>query len=328
VSAPSNPSTHLALASFPTLVRTLRDFRPDVVHIHTPLALGVAGIAAAGRLGLPRVQTYHSWIPGFLQYASPSRLLGLDRGPRRAAETSLARALTRIIYNRADLVLAPSEALVAELVAAGVRVPVRFQTNAIDLSEFPPKTGWGLRRRVMHCGRFGYEKNVEVVVEAFARFAADRPDWELHLLGEGPAAPYVRSLIERLGIAGQVSLEGFVSRDHLAASYREADVFVTASTIETQGLVVLEAMASGTPVVGVRALALPEVVCDGRNGIIVEPYNPQAMAQALARLADDGALRERMGRQCIVDARAHDLEAAIDRLEAVYHDVVAAHRTG
>jgi len=119
-----------------------------------------------------------------------------------------------------------------------------------------------------------------------------------------------------------VRWEGFVSREHLADSYRAADIYATASTIETQGLVVLEAMASGTPVVGVDALAVPEMARDGRDGIIVPPYDPEAMAAALARLADDDDLRERMGRACIDDVRAHELSAAVDRLERTYENLL------
>ena len=323
--APSNPDTHVALPWLPTMVRRLREFAPDLVHVHTPLPIGLSGLAAAGVLRVPRVQTYHSYVPGFLQYVRLGRLLGFDHGPRQVRETSWGHFLTRIVYNRAELVLAPSEALCDVLRATGVKPEVRYQTNGMDLTELLPKDDWSLRRCVMHSGRLGFEKNSEVVVEAFARFAADRPDWTLHFMGEGPAKPYLASLIARLGIAGRVRWEGFVSRERLAESYREADVYATASTIETQGLVVLEAMASGTPVVGVDALAVPEMARKGRDGIIVPPYDPQAMADALARLADDHELRERMGRACAQDVQAHELTAAVDRLERTYEELLARH---
>lgn len=322
-SAASNENTHVAFPRPGHMSRELMRFAPDVVHAHTPLTLGVIGGMVARSLGTPLVQTYHSWVPGFMQYATPSRLFGWDTGPRRTRDTAPSRAFTRFVYNRSDLLLAPSEALCEMLRREGLRPPVRYQTNGIDLSEFSPKTDWHLRKRVMHCGRLGYEKNAEVVVQAFSGFLHDHPDWELHLLGEGPAEPYLRALIERLGIAHSVRFEGFVSRQHLAEAYREADFYATASTIETQGLVVLEAMASGTPVVGVDALAVPEMARDGVSGIIVRPYDANAMAEAFGRLAHDHALRERLGRAALGEVTGHDLGRAVERLEHTYTELLA-----
>ena len=326
LSAASNAETHVALPSLSRMVRMLREFGPDIIHVHTPLPIGVSGVIAAKRLGVPLVQTYHSYVPGFMQYAGLTRLLKLDRGPRHTKETWFSWFLTRALYDRSDLVLAPSRALVELLRRHGLKPPARDYTNGIDLAEFPPKAHWGLRRRIMHCGRLGFEKNTEVVVEAYARFVAERDGWQLHLLGEGPAEHYLRELIERLGIGDQVRFEGFVSREHLAESYREADIYATASTIETQGIVVLEAMASGTPVVGVDALAVPEMATHERDGFMVAPYDPDAMASAFARLADDDALRERIGRACIEDVHRHELGAAVENLEAIYTDLLAESR--
>jgi glycosyltransferase involved in cell wall biosynthesis len=325
-SSSSNADTHVALPWLPGMVRRLRELDPDVVHTHTPLPIGVSGVLAARHLGIPLVQTYHSWVPGFLQYTSPSRLLGYDRGPRHTRETAWAWLLTRALYNRSDLVLAPSETLCDILRRNALRPEARYQTNGIDLDEFEPKKDWQARGTVMHCGRLGFEKNAEVVVEAFALFATDHPGWRLHLLGEGPAAAYLRGLIDRLGLADRVDFEGFVDRRHLIESYRDADVFATASTIETQGLVVLEAMACGTPVVGVDALAVPEMARDGVSGIMVEPYDPLDMAIALGSLADDDALRERMGRACLAEVHAHELDDAVDLLENVYRELAATRR--
>jgi glycosyltransferase involved in cell wall biosynthesis len=317
-SARSNAETHVAVPPYRTLTRLLKDFAPDLVHVHTPLPIGVTGIVVARRLGIPLVHTYHSYMPGFLQYASPLRLLGIDRRPHHKDVSRLAWFLTRLVLNPSNLVLAPSRAMCAGLERHGVTAPVSYQTNGIDRVEFPPKTDWSLRQRIVHTGRLGYEKNADVVVEAFARFAAGRPGWELHLLGEGPAEAHLRGLIDRLGIGDRVRFEGFVSRTYLAESYRTGDIYATASTIETQGLVVLGAMASGTPVVGVDALAVPEMARHGEHGLIVRPYDPDAMAQAFATLADDDALRERMGRACIKGAAEHDLDVAIALLEEHY----------
>jgi len=309
-------------------MREIAAFAPDVIHVQTPLALGVSGLLAARRLAVPCVQTYHSWVPGFMAYVRPGRVLGLARGPIRPHESWFSRTFVRTVYGWNDLVLAPSRTLVNELRDLGVRAPCRTQTNGIDLTEFTPKSTYEPTRTILLTGRLGYEKHAEEVIAAFASFAPEHPGWRLRVLGEGPAAPYLHALVEREGLGDLVTFRGFIDRADLLAEYVHADIFATASDIETQGLVVLEAMASGTPVVGVRALAVPEMAQDDVHGIIVEPHDTPAMARALASLADDDALRERLGRQAVDGAAAHALPKALDSLEHVYRELVAGRPSG
>jgi glycosyltransferase involved in cell wall biosynthesis len=325
---PGNPDTRVSLVWPPALARDIATFAPDVVHVQTPLALGVNGLLAARRLGVPCVQTYHSWVPGFMAYIRLSRVLGLDRGPIRPHESWFSRSFVRAVYGWNDLVLTPSRTLVNELRGLGVRAPCRTQTNGIDLREFTPKTTYEPTRTILLTGRLGYEKHAEEVIAAFALFAPAHPRWRLRVLGEGPAAPYLHALVAREGLGDLVTFRGFIDRAELLAEYARADIFATASDIETQGLVVLEAMASGTPVVGVRALAVPEMARDGVHGIIVEPHDTAAMARALATLADDDALRERLGRQAVDGAAAHALPRALDSLEHVYRELAAGRASG
>jgi glycosyltransferase involved in cell wall biosynthesis len=320
---PGNPDTRVSLVWPAALERELASFAPDVIHVQTPLALGVGGLRAAHQLGIPCVQTYHSWVPGFMAYIRPGRVLGLVRGPIRPHESWFSARFVRIVYGWCDLVLAPSHTLVAELRHLGVRTPCRAQTNGIDLDEFTPKSTYEPTRTILVTGRLGYEKHAEEVIAAFARFAPAHPGWRLRVLGEGPAAPYLHALVAREGLGELVTFRGFISRTDLLAEYAHADIFATASTIETQGLVVLEAMASGTPVVGVRALAVPEMAHDGVHGIMVEPHDTAAFARALATLADDDALRERLGRAAVDGAAAHAVPTAIDSLEHVYDELAA-----
>ena len=325
---PGNPDTRVSLVWPPALASHIAAYAPDVIHVQTPLALGVSGLCAARRLGIPSVQTYHSWVPGFMAYIRPGRVLGLARGPIRPRESWFSRTFVRTVYGWNDLVLAPSRTLVDELRDLGVRAPCRAQTNGIDLDEFVPKSTYEPTRTVLVAGRLGYEKHAEEVIEAFAIFVRTHPGWRLRVLGEGPAAPYLHALVERKGLSELVTFRGFIDRADLLAEYANADIFATASDIETQGLVVLEAMASGTPVVGVRALAVPEMARDGVHGIIVEPHDAPAMARALSTLADDDALRERLGRQAVGGAAEHALPRALDSLEHVYGEVAAGRAAG
>jgi len=375
VSFITNRATRVALPSIVSLAQKLRRFAPDIVHIHTPLSLGVLGLAVTRMLGLPNVQTYHTYIPDFMQYLEPSRILGMADLQQRITDsyvfvrmidsglwqrivrgraflegvteelfdeilgissevaeeehtelsTRVAWRFTRMLYNRADLVLTPSTTLKRELMHHGVTVPVDYLSNGLDLSLVRPKEEWEPRGRVLHAGRLGYEKNVDVVVQAFARSAEKLPGLELHIAGDGPARETLERLAERLGVGERVRFLGFMDREALAGAYRDYDVFLTASTIETQGIVLLEAMAAGLPVLGVRALAIPEIVRNGRDGAIVPAYDVQAMAEKLVELASDSERRERLGRQCIADVRAHDLPVVVDALEDVYRQAIARH---
>jgi glycosyltransferase involved in cell wall biosynthesis len=372
----TNKATRVALPSVVSVVAKLRRFDADVVHVHTPLTLGVVGLLAAKALRLPTVETYHTYLPDFMQYVEPRRLLGIDdlqtvitssiivermlesglwqRIVRSRAlieertddfidaivgiseevaegrpefTTRLAWRYTRLLYNRADLVLTPSVTLKRELMRHGVTVPVDYLSNGIDLGVVVPKESYARTGRIIHAGRLGHEKNVDVVIKAFARIAERTDDVTLDIAGDGPAREGLERLAARLGLRDRVRFLGFIDRAGLGARYREYDCFVTASTIETQGSVLLEAMASGLPVAGVRALAIPEIVRSGRDGIIVAPFDVQSLARAMERLTSEDELRERFGRASREDVQRHALPAVVAELESLYRQTAAAAQT-
>ncbi len=369
----TNKATRIALPTVMSMARQISRFDPDVVHIHTPLTMGVVALLACRALRLPNIQTYHTYIPDFMQYVEPSRLLGIDdlqdrimnsivferaidsgawqrivrsralieqradevldallgvteevAEDRPELTARLAWRYTRMLYNRSNQVVTPSLTLKRELMHHGVKVPVNHISNGIDLSLVQSKASYARTGRILHAGRLGAEKNVDVVLKAFARIADTVPDAVLDIAGDGPARKNLEVLAEKLGLAARVRFLGFMNRAELAAAYREYDCFVTASTIETQGIVLLEAMAAGLPVAGVRALAIPEIVHTGRDGIIVPAFDEQALSRALARLVEDDALRERLGRNCVEDVKPHALERVVDDVERLYRLTAAA----
>ncbi|MGB4593322.1 MAG: glycosyltransferase [Coriobacteriia bacterium] len=373
VSFVSNKATRVATPSMFSMVAKLRKFGPDVVHVHTPLSIGVVGLLAAKTLRLPTVQTYHTYIPDFMQYVEPARLLRLDTLQERITNSIVfervigsgiwqrlvrSRALveetadevvdlllgisqevaderpelterfawryTRMIYNRSDLVLTPSATLKRALMKHGIKVPVDHLSNGIDLSLVARKESYERTGRIIHAGRLGHEKNVGVVLKAFARVAEHDSEITLDIRGDGPARESLERLSSRLGLDDRVRFTGFVERAVLASEYRDYDAFVTASTIETQGIVLLEAMAAGLPVVGVRALAIPEIVRTGHNGIVVAPGDVQSFAGAIVRLIEDQSLRERFGRECVKDVQPHSADRVVTELEGLYRQTIAS----
>ena len=368
----TNKDTRVALPSMASVARLLRRFRPDVVHVHTPLSIGVIGLVVARMMRLPTVQTYHTYIPDFMTYVELHRLLRLDdlqdrvlnslifermfesgtwKAIARAGKTraqalqdvaSVARSVlgplapaereqlssrvawqyTRTLYNRAELVLTPSATLRDALIEHGVTVPVEYLSNGIDTGVVRCKDSYASTGRLLHAGRLGHEKNVDVVVRAFARLAAERADVSLDIIGDGPAREGLQRQAAKLGVADRVHMPGFMDRAALGRVYRDYDAFVTASTIETQGIVLLEAMSAGLPVIGVDALAIPELVRDGRDGLIVPAGDDEALAQAMARMLEDEELRARFGNACREDVRPHVLGAVVTRLESLYAEVI------
>lgn len=370
----SNRDTRIALPTMASVAARLRAFKPDLVHIHTPLSIGVIGLATARMMRMPVVETYHTYLPDFMQYVELHRLLRLDdlqvrvqnsivfermfetgmfsglarleHGGKRAVDeinamaraalgglspeereqlsTRLAWQFTRTIYNRANLVLTPSQTLKDALESHGVTAPVEYLSNGIDVSLVTPKLSYASTGRLLHAGRLGHEKNVDVVLRAFARVAERLPGYTLDIIGDGPARPGLQRLASTLGIADRVKFRGFIERSALAKVYRDYDAFVTASTIETQGIVLLEAMAAGVPVVGVDALAIPEIVQNGRAGIIVPPGDDAAIAEALVRVLPDEALRASLGAGGREGVQPHALPAVVERLEELYARVSEA----
>jgi len=295
------------------LVRELLHFRPDVIHNHSMSVMGVQALAAARVLGIPILATCHVYLAGFLNYA-PLSLEGRPMAEKAAWRYTVA------FFNRFPYVTTPSKVMQQKLLSAGLRAPSAIVSNGVDTSLFHPRPSFThpLSPTVLHVGRLGYEKRVDVVLRAFARLAPAFPRARLIVAGDGPQAGFLRAQAMRLGVAHRVLFVGHVPRSRLPVLYRQADLFVTASPIETQGLVVLEAMASGLPAVGVNALALPELIRPGENGILVPAGDDLALSQAMACLLQSQALRQEAGTASRQLALQHNLPSVAERYEAIY----------
>ena len=179
-------------------------------------------------------------------------------------------------------------------------LPIQVIPNAIDLSAFTPP----LQRetegpvRLLYVGRFNTFKSVETLVTAVGKLShMDVGDFELNLVGEGEQRPALERMVSELSLTRRVHFVGWVARDCIADYYRRADIFVTATTWEGMPNTVLEAMACGLPIVGTQASGLRDLVRDDINGYLVPIKDPDALAEALARLVDNGYERRRMGRE-------------------------------
>lgn len=300
----------LRLSLLPVLPRHLRD--ADVVHVHTPGPLGVAAVLAARRARVPVVYTYHT------RFDDVVRKLGLGERTERAL-VGADRRVHRAIIHRLSALVAPTAAMADELERA-YGFPCDVIPTGVDLATFRPMARSSSQRPTfLSLGRLAPEKSVDAVLRAFAHVLQREPDARLVIGGSGPDAASLRSLARGLGIAHAVEWLGFVPEPDLPRVYASADVFVSASRFETQGLTVLEAMASGTP----AALAdCPVFAPLARAGAatLFRPDEPRQGAEAMLRAyrqrASLGAEGLKLARACSTSATGRALTSLYARLAA------------
>lgn len=253
----------------------------DLIHIQTPFIAHYAGLKAARRLGLPVVATYHTLFEEYLQHYAPFLPGDWLKGQ--------ARAFSRRQCNALDAVVVPSTAMQQRLLAYGVTAPLHVLPTGIPLAHFGRGNGADFRREhgiplgqpvALFVGRVAHEKNIGFLLEAMLRTRDMRADALLLIAGEGPAMNDLKERVRQLGLLDAVRFIGYLDRQQaLPDCYAAADVFVFASRTETQGLVLLEAMAAGLPVIALSEMGTTDILAPGRGA-----YSPPADAAAFGEV--------------------------------------------
>jgi len=278
---------------YPPLLKMLDYcYEQGFTHIRsaTPGPIGLAALAIARILKLPLYGTYHTALP---QYAD---LLTDDAGV-----ADLMWKYTVWYYNQMDVVYVPSEATGKELCRKGVQEDkIRFYARGIDVNRFHPskrngffKSRYGFTGeeiKLLYVGRVSKEKNMPLLSEIYRSLAAVRPNVRLVVVGEGPYLEEMKESLKSLS----VTFTGFLSGEDLAQAYASSDIFVFPSTTDTFGNVVLEAQASGLPVIVTDEGGPRENLVPGKTGFIVPSKEKEVLLDTLLSLVDDPALREKM----------------------------------
>ncbi|TGK85315.1 glycosyltransferase family 4 protein [Leptospira bourretii] len=346
---PSYPDIKVVLPSPGKIKRVIEDFKPDLIHIHTPGLLGLYAVNAAERFGIPTIGTYHTLMAEQEMYVSFYRLFKLDKLFFKANKfkkklnideldkivkfdnfnirKKIILKICNDIYNRCDVVISPSHLIKEQLIEYGITRPITVVSNGMDLKRFqgtPKIYSSGEAPKFLHVGRISYEKNCDVVLNAFKTIHEYYPKATLTIIGEGPAIPSLQRQAEHLGIQDVVSFKGFIPNAVLHEEYPKYDLFLTASTMETQGLVVLEAIACGLPAVGVDAFALPELIRHGENGYIAKSFDAKGIAQGALEIIRNPDEYAKFSKNSIQIASSHEMEKCVDAMEDVYSKVVEA----
>lgn len=313
---PPYPDIRLVAPAYGRVARIIRAFQPDLVHCQTEFVIGRMGQIAAARAGVPSVSSYHTDFSRYTESYGVPRLRGV-----------VSRYVARF-HRRSRRVYTPSEAARDDLAVLGV-AGVEIWGRGVDCDQFhPDRASRALRQQlgvddrfVFLCvGRLAAEKNVDLVLHAFRLCREANPGTPMTLIiaGDGPVA---EALQHRAG--PDVRFLGNLERHIvLPLLYASADAFVYASETETLGLVILEAMASGVPVVAAPAGGIAVNLRDGVNGLAFPAGDVGLAAAAMTRLATDQALRQRLARGAREWAEARSWRTELDRLDASYREVL------
>ena len=313
---PLYPELKLALPR-PAVAEALERFQPDLVHVVNPAVLGLGGIWLAKTKGYPLVASYHTHLPKYLEHYGMGML------------EPLLWELLKAAHNQARLNLCTSTAMVQELSEKGIQHTALWQ-RGVDTDLFRPELrNQPMRERLLagqsdtgklllYIGRLSAEKQIERIKPVLEAM----PDARLALVGDGP----YRSRLEEIFTGLPVNFVGYLAGEELASAYASGDAFVFPSSTETLGLVLLEAMAAGCPVVGANRGGIPDIVSDGENGCLYEPEGSDgggaSLTAAVQRLLGDPAEREQLRRNARSEAERWGWTGATQQLRGFYRQVL------
>jgi glycosyltransferase involved in cell wall biosynthesis len=305
---PLYPELKLALPR-PSVSEALEAFDPDLVHVVNPAVLGLGGIWMARTNGIPLVASYHTHLPKYLEHYG----LGVLE--------PLLWELLKAAHNQADLNLCTSSAMVEELSERGIQHTALWQ-RGVDTELFRPELRNTATRRLLtgdhgdtdslllYVGRLSAEKQIERIRPVLDAL----PHARLALVGDGPH----RQQLEKVFAGSATTFVGYLGGEDLASAYASADAFLFPSSTETLGLVLLEAMAAGCPVVGANRGGIPDIVSDGINGCLYDPDSPSSLTEATQRLLASRERRDALRQAARSEAERWGWAGATAQLRSFY----------
>jgi len=317
ISLPTRPRYPLALpfGGIPVL-RRLRARPPDIVHAQHLFQTGREARRVARRLGRPLLLTYHTLIHAYAHYVPLPRPL----------VRALAVRVSRDFPNSTDCVIVPTRSVAELLRSYGVRRPIEVIPTGIDLDLIratprrPARARFGVPEAVpliAYSGRIAREKSLETLIGALARLDSRFRDAHLLLIGGGPWYGRCRQFADSLGMGERVHFTGYLPRTEVFDCLAESQVFAFPSLTDTQGVVVLEAMALGCPPVAVRSGAVADVIRDGTDGLLVEPTS-NGLAEGIGAVLGSADFRARLAGQARARAEEFSAGRMAERLAQVY----------
>lgn len=320
------PNARCGLPAGHAFRKSIIEWQPDIIHSQTEFSTFIIARQLARRLRVPHVHTFHTIYENYTHYFSPNQQIG---------KWGIAR-FCRNRLNRTDAVIVPSEKTADHIITYRLRPPVFVIPSGTDIKRFAEPLPENLLQRVrqdlhipedafvlLQVGRIGREKNIEEILQCMTKIKRD--DVYLVLVGDGPYVDHIRKAVNLYGLENNVRFTGMVPHGDIVTYYQMADLFVNASTSETQGLTFGEALAAGLPVLCYEDPCLENVVINAFNGF--QCTSPEEFVQKLLHLVNDRKSLTRYGRQAktfMQENYSREIFAA--NAEAVYRACLSVRR--
>ena len=305
-------------------LKRVKDLNLNLYHLHSPFSLGLLGLFLAKKNKVPVIMTYHT--------------LWKEYGPRyvplpKKAMEAFAINMSKRFCNQLDLVIAPSKAMKEEVQSYHLKTDIEIIPTGFSIEQWNNNLDLDLRSKyqipkdqkiLMFVGRIGSEKNISLLIEAYSKIISKNPKSHLIIIGEGPDQKNCTSRVEELQMNSHVTFTGKLSREEVLTALKQADIFAFPSVTETQGLVVLEALASGIPTVAINKMGSIDYLEDSKGGILTE-HSVDAFAQGMHELLNHPNLAQ-VKADALAKASLYTMEAVTDKLLYTYEKVYSENK--
>jgi len=294
----------------------------DIVHAHTPFSIGLLGYYYAYIKRVPFIHTYHTLYPEYIKaYILKGKLIT----PKMVAK------LSAYFSNRCDLTIAPSEKIKSLLKDYGVEKPIVTLATGIKIEEFSKKAAkndfrkkYGLKnsdKLLLYVGRLGKEKNIDFLIQVLGFLNKKSKNYKLILVGDGPHKVQLKKIARKLNLSGNVIFTGYFFKPELIKAYQASDFFVFASLTDTQGLVIMEAAASGLPIVAIKDKAFKNILKDKQNGFATSE-DTQEFAEKIKFLTANKKLYRKMSKKSGELANQFSIKRQTQKLVKIYRNLI------
>ena len=305
--------------------KVITEFNPDIVHFHHPFLLSSPAIMYGRKLGIPKILTIHTQYEQYAYYISPI--------PERVTHEAIKMIISNLAY-KTDCITTPSASMKKIIENYGIKNRIEVIPNAIHLISFKEddelkrteiRKKYNLKENdkiILFVGRVASEKSIDRIIKALAIIKKRNTDKEkLLIVGNGPAMDELKQLARTLKVEEDVIFAGTISYEEIQHYYKMAYVFTIASTTETFGIVTIEALASGVPVVAVKAPGAADILTDAVDGLLVDD-NVEKIANALEKIIKEPELREKLSRGALKTSEKYSINTISEVMLNLYREVI------